>query len=43
VDLPATRKRLENSIKDRFINKAAGRVGDEADYALVKANLHLSE
>ena len=41
---PASRKPPEKSIKDRFINKAAGRVWvDEADYALVKANLHLSE
>jgi len=41
---PASRKPPERSIKDRFINKAAGRVWvDEAEYSLVKANLHLSE
>jgi hypothetical protein len=41
---PASRKPPERSIKDRFINKAAGRVWvDEGDYALVRANLHLSE
>jgi hypothetical protein len=41
---PASRKPPEKSIKDRFINKAAGRVWvDEADYAMVKADLHLTE
>jgi hypothetical protein len=41
---PAKKKVPERSIKDQFINKAAGRVWvDEADYALVKADLHLSE
>jgi hypothetical protein len=34
----------EQSIKDRFINRAAGRVWvDEQDYALVKADLHLTQ
>jgi hypothetical protein len=34
----------EQSIKDRFINHAAGRVWvDEQDYALVKADLHLTQ
>jgi len=33
----------ERNIKDRFINKAAGRIWvDATDYALVKADLHLS-
>ena len=33
-----------HSLKDKFINKAAGRVWiDEGDYALVKANLWLTE
>jgi hypothetical protein len=41
---PASRKPPERGIKDRFINKAAGRVWiDETDYALAKADLHLSE
>ncbi|HVU27966.1 MAG TPA: hypothetical protein VHG71_09550 [Verrucomicrobiae bacterium] len=34
----------ESSIKDRFINRAAGRVWlDESDYAMVKADLHLTQ
>ena len=34
----------ENGIKDKFINKAAGRVWvDEEDYALVKADLYLTK
>jgi hypothetical protein len=34
----------EQNIKDRFINRAAGRVWvDEQDYALVKADLHLTQ
>ena len=34
----------ENSIKDRFINHVAGRLWiDEADAALVQANIHLTE
>jgi len=38
TDLPV------RNLKDRFINKAAGRVWvDEADYALVKADLRLTE
>ena len=41
---PARKKVPERNLKDRFINKAAGRVWvDEADYALVKADLHLTE
>ena len=33
-----------NSYKDHFINKAAGRVWvDEADYAIAKADLHLTQ
>jgi len=41
---PASRKPPEQSIKDRFINKAGGRVWvDETDYAMVKADLHLTE
>jgi hypothetical protein len=41
---PAKEKLPERNLKDRFINKAAGRVWvDEADYALVKADLHLAE
>jgi hypothetical protein len=41
---PAKKKVPERNLKDRFINKAAGRVWvDEADYALVKADLHLTE
>ncbi|HVU08815.1 MAG TPA: hypothetical protein VHG89_09760 [Verrucomicrobiae bacterium] len=34
----------ESSIKDRFINRAAGRIWvDETDYAMVKADLHLTQ
>lgn len=41
---PAKKKVPIRNIKDRFINKAAGRVWvDETDYALVKADLHLTE
>jgi len=41
---PAEKKLPERNFKDRFINKAAGRVWvDEEDYALVKADLHLTE
>lgn len=41
---PTKRKVPERNIKDRFINKAAGRVWlDEADCAVAKADLHLSE
>jgi hypothetical protein len=42
--VPANKKVPERSLKDKFINKAAGRVWiDEEDYALVKADLHLTE
>jgi len=41
---PAAKKLPERNFKDRFINKAAGRIWvDEADYTLVKADLHLTE
>jgi len=41
---PAEKNQPVRNLKDRFINKAAGRVWvDEADYALVKADLHLTE
>lgn len=41
---PASRNLPERSIKDRFINRAAGRVWiDEAEFALVKARLFLTE
>jgi hypothetical protein len=40
---PANKKLPERNLKDRFINKAAGRVWvDEEDYALTKADLHLT-
>jgi len=44
IDFVPVKKDLpERNIKDRFINKAAGRLWiDSADYALVKADLHLS-
>lgn len=44
VDFVPVKKDLPvHSIKDRFINKAAGRVWvDVKDYALVKADLHLT-
>ncbi|MBI3880530.1 MAG: hypothetical protein HY301_10780 [Verrucomicrobia bacterium] len=42
--VPASRKLPDNEFKDRFINKAAGRVWvDEADGAIAKCNLHLTE
>jgi len=42
--VPAAKTPPERNLKDRFINKAAGRVWiDEADYSLVKADLHLTE
>ncbi len=42
--VPAGRNLPERNIKDRFINKAAGRAWvDEADAAVVKADLHLTE
>jgi hypothetical protein len=41
---PAGKKLPVNSYKDNFINKAAGRVWvDEADYAIAKADLHLTQ
>jgi hypothetical protein len=41
---PAKKQSPARNLKERFINKAAGRVWvDEADYALVKADLHLTE
>ena len=41
---PANKKLPERNLKDRFINKAAGRVWlDEADCALAKADLYLTE
>jgi len=45
IDFSPVKKKLpERNIKDRFINKAAGRVWvDEAEYALVKADLRLTE
>jgi hypothetical protein len=40
---PADRKLPEKSIKDKFINKAAGRVWiDESDFVLVRAEVFLS-
>jgi hypothetical protein len=42
--VPAKKDLPEHNLKDRFINKAAGRVWvDEQDYALVKADLHLTK
>ncbi len=42
--VPASQNLPERNIKDRFINKAAGRAWvDEADVAVVQADLHLSE
>ena len=45
VDFQPAKKQLPpRNLKERFINKAAGRVWvDEADYALVKVDLHLTE
>jgi hypothetical protein len=41
---PAQKTLPERSLKDKFINKAAGRVWvDERDYAVAKADLHLTE
>ena len=41
---PASGNLPVNSYKDKFINKAAGRVWvDEADYAIAKADLHLTQ
>jgi len=42
--VPADKKMPERNLKDRFINKAGGRVWvDEADYCLVKAGVHLTQ
>lgn len=45
IDFVPVKKDLpEHNLKDRFINKAAGRVWvDAQDYALVKADLHLTK
>lgn len=41
---PANKKLPNNNFKDRFINIAAGRIWmDEEDFALTKADLHLTE
>jgi len=41
---PAKKNLPERNIKDRFINKTAGRVWvDEADYLIAKADVHLTE
>jgi len=41
---PKPRKLPERSLRDKFINKAAGRVWiDEEDYAVARADLHLTE
>jgi hypothetical protein len=41
---PAKKNLPERSIKDRFINKAAGRIWvDEADSIIAKADVHLTE
>ncbi len=41
--VPANRELPERNLKERFINKAAGRLWiDETDYSLVKADLHLT-
>ncbi len=41
---PASKNLPVNSYKDKFINKAAGRVWvDEADYAIARADLHLTQ
>ncbi len=42
--VPATRKPPEHDLKDRIINKTAGRIWvDEAEAVLVQADLHLTE
>ena len=45
VDFQPARKKLPvRNLKDRFINKAAGRAWvDETDHAVVKADLYLTE
>ena len=41
---PADKKLPEQNLKDKFINKAAGRIWvDEADYAISKADMHLTQ
>jgi len=41
---PAKKKLPVRNLKDKFINRAAGRVWvDEADYAVAKVDLHLTE
>jgi hypothetical protein len=42
--VPANEEMPERNLKDRFINKTEGRVWvDEADYCLVKADVHLTQ
>jgi len=42
--VPANKELPERNLKERFINKAAGRIWiDAADYSLVKADLHLTQ
>jgi hypothetical protein len=42
--VPANKPLPERNLKERFINKAAGRIWiDAADYSLVKADLHLTQ
>jgi len=42
--VPVNKKMPERNLKDRFINKAGGRVWvDEVDYCLVKADVHLTQ
>ena len=42
--VPANKEMPERNLKDRFINKTEGRVWvDEADYCLVKADVHLTQ
>ncbi|HUA38967.1 MAG TPA: hypothetical protein VMA35_11300 [Candidatus Sulfopaludibacter sp.] len=42
--VPANKPLPERNLKERFINKAAGRVWiDAADYSLVKGDLHLTQ
>ena len=42
--VPANKKLPERNLKERFINKAAGRIWIDADdYSLVKADIHLTQ
>jgi hypothetical protein len=42
--VPASKNLPERNLKERFINKAAGRIWiDAADYSLVKADIHLTQ